>query len=428
MLLKSSWRNLYVLLAIVALGLLAGGCNKDDNPAAGGGGTSITINGFAKDWIGGPVAGQVVLVKGKAAVVTGPDGAFSVPGVTAPYQISLIMSTQRLVITYDGLTRADPTLCYLIGSLGVSKSATITGTVPAAAGKVTRVQFVSGMMEWGTYADPGTGSYTIVASWTDSATTCTGTMYVLRWTQGTNWLPTGYDAFVERNHVISAGGSSTVNFITTDFADPAEQTIAGSVVCPTGYTLTDKALFLSFGNAMLPLGSEIPPGSTNNFSYIVPTIAGATNGVVATADASPPWRWVRFYKTGIPGGASGVNMALEAAPQPILPVDNGINVDTSTQFLWTPGGGTGISEVWLVGGTNDPTYCILTAANTISIPNFSPQGQGLPANTRYTWNVHRYYPSSMDGIASGSFPAFTQGHRGDVGFGQSGTFTFTTKP
>ncbi len=435
MLSNPSFRNLYVVVAIVALGILVGSCKKDENPVGGGGGGgTINVNGFVKDVNGVPVAGQTVIVKGKTAVVTGSNGAFSVSGVTTPYQISLIVNTLGLKIAtvYDGITRSDPTLYYLFGSLGTSKSATITGNAPAAAGKVTKVFFVSGLKSWSTTANPGTGAYTINATWTDSATSYTGTLYLLRWTPGTNGLPTGYDGFGEKSQVISNGGSFTVNFAPTDLTDPADQTIAGSITRPTtSYNLTEKTLYLSFGNATVFVASESGSGLTDNFNYNVPTIAGATFAVTAYAQlaATPGYRTAQFTKTGIAGGASGVNVPLAAAPQLNLPAHNGTNVDTTTQFLWAPGGGTGINLVLMFSTSTNPVFYILTAANSITIPNFNPQGMGLPSNTAYSWSVEQVYPvSSMDNVVSGSFSPFIGGSAGDIGVGRSETFSFTTVP
>ena len=121
-----------ILSAVIISLLIGGGCGSDspsepqeDLP------TSITVNGFVKDFDGEPVSGVSVYVKGKTPSVTDANGAFSIADVTTPYEIRVILSTQQTGVIYQGLTRPDPTLLYFT-SLTTSKSATISGNVPPA--------------------------------------------------------------------------------------------------------------------------------------------------------------------------------------------------------------------------------------------------------------------------------------------------------
>ena len=129
---------------------------------------SVTISGYVKDLDGEPIAGATVIIKGKTPTTTGAGGNFSVSNVTIPYEIRLIISGfQQNAVVYRGLTRSDPTLFYL-GSTTNSKTATISGIVPAAVGKITLVFFVSGNKAWSAIANQTTGAYTIYADWKGS--------------------------------------------------------------------------------------------------------------------------------------------------------------------------------------------------------------------------------------------------------------------
>ncbi len=397
--------------------------------------SSMTVNGYVKDIDGEPISGITVQIKGKTPTTTAADGSFTIPDVVPPYEIRIILSTQQAAVVYQGLTRPDPSLLYII-STTTGKSASISGFVPPAPGKTTMVYFVSGTRSWRTIADPATGFYNFGAYWVGSATSYTGNLSVLRWTQNTSGLPSQYDGYGSRNLTISDGGSfDNNNFLETDLSDPAELNINGSIVVPPGgYIITYKQLFINFGNAYVFIGGEYSgTGLTDNFSYTVPSITGATFEVdaIATVPASPNSRGSVYQKKGITGGSSGVTLTLSAAPQLSLPVHNGIGIDTTTQFLWTQGGGTGINLARISPdmGNPGPVYYIFTSANSTTIPNLSPQGMGLPASTNYTWYVLRYYPmTSIDAAASDSFVPLINGHAGDNGRLYSETFYFTTHP
>ena len=95
-------------------------------------------------------------------------------------------------------------------------------------------------------------------------------------------------------------------------------------------------------------------GQTDDFSYAVPAITGATFEVYAGAQVSaiPNPRTSSYRKKGIAGGTSGITITLENAPQLTLPANNGTGVDTTTQFLWAQGSGTGVNL-----GIISPKHC-----------------------------------------------------------------------
>jgi hypothetical protein len=393
---------------------------------------SITVNGYVKDIDGEPINGATVIIKGKAPTTTGAGGNFSVSNVAIPYEIRLIISgVQQTAIVYQGLTRIDPTLFYL-GSTTNSKTATISGTVPQAVGQTTLVFFVSGNEAWWTTANPNNGSYSIFADWKGSTNSYTGNLQVLRWTPNPNGLPDQYDAYgSEDNVTISAGGTfSNHNFIEADFTDPAEQNISGSITRPSSsYSIINKNLYLNFGNAYIPIAGENGVGLTDNFSYTVPSISGATFeiDVNATVSAIPGSRITLYSEKGISGGSTGINITLASAPQLNLPSNNGIGIDTTTQFLWTKGSVASINIVLIVPLGQGPAFFIYTDGNSTNIPNLNPQGLGLPSNAFYQWYTVEVSPvASIDAAASDSFILLLNGNGGDYGRGQSETFNFTS--
>jgi len=425
-----SFLRSFLFMGLV-LGLLLTGCKKNSSPT--GPGSTGSINGYVKDIDGVPINAVSVIVKGKSPAITDASGAFSVSNVTTPYDIILVLSTQDAAVEYKGVTRKDPTLYYPF-SLTQPRTATINGTVPAATGKTTLVFFVSGDYSWWATATASNGNYSISPSWKGSTISLSGKLYVLRWSSNAAGLPSQYDAFGSANLTITDGGTfNSNNFSTGDLTQPAAQNISGSVSTPSAsYALTEKDLYVDFGNAFVFIASETGTSLTDNFSYNVPVINGATFEVdaYASATSTPTNRSCYYWKTGIAAGASGVTVPLASAPQLNLPANNGTGVDTTIQFLWAQGGGGGVNEfdVYPETSGDGPDFIVITTANTASIPNLAPQGLSLPLSTSYQWDVIEYYPmSSVDSAASNNFVAFWNGNVGNQGGGQSEIFNFTTK-
>ena len=426
-----SLKRVTILLSAFLFLIMVVSCSEDSPSESNETDQTITVSGFVKDIDGEPVSGVPVIIKGKAPVTTDANGAFTVSNVSKPYEARVIFSTDQAAIVYQGLTRSDPTLIYL-GTTSSYKTATISGSVPPAAGKVTRVFFTSGTTAWSTNADQGTGSYSLDVNWKGTANSMTGKLQVLRFTQNSSGMPAQYDAYgSEDNLTVSAGGNfPNNNFAATDLTDPPEQNISGSIVLPSSsYVLNGKTLNLFFGDAEIYLGQEWGVGL--NFSYVVPSITGATFGVDANAylNATPTYRYTSYSKRGITGGSSGITVNLASAPQLNIPAHNGSGIDTTTQFLWTKGNGGGICVI-LIAPSNwgtDPTFYIFTAGNSTSIPNLAPQGLGLPSNVSYNWQVVQLFPvSSIDDAASATFFQQTNGSA-EGGQAQSEQFIFTTK-
>jgi len=407
-------------------------CEEDSPSEPNGNGQTITVSGFVKDFDGELVAGVPVIIKGKAPVTTDANGGFTVSNVSKPYEARVIFSTDQTAIVYQGLTRSDPTLIYL-STTSNWKTATISRSVPPAVGKVTRVFFTSGTMSWSTDANQATGSYTLSVDWKGVANSISGKLQVLRWTQNASGMPTQYDAYdFEDNLTVSAGGNFPNNNFSANLTDPPEQNISGSIVRPSSsYNLYNKSLYLFFGNAEIYLGEEWGAGLSENFSYTVPSITGATFGINASAslNATPNDRYTYYGKRGITAGSSGITINLASSPQLNIPAHNGSGIDTTTQFLWTKGSGGGICLLYVsptMWGTG-PSFYIFTSNNSSSIPNLAPQGLGLPSNLSYTWQVSQVFPvSSIDDAASSNFLQQTSGNT-EGGQANSEYFNFTTK-
>src|SRR2546421_11237470 len=64
----------------------------------------ITLSGLVQDRAAEPISGASVLV-GKSSVTSRSDGTFSIPGVVAPYDITVILSAQNTAVIFKGVTQ-----------------------------------------------------------------------------------------------------------------------------------------------------------------------------------------------------------------------------------------------------------------------------------------------------------------------------------
>src|SRR5262245_66021507 len=104
---------------VLLIAALASACGDSSSPA------TVTVNGRVLDAFGIPIPDAVVLINGKKSLVA--DGAFSAAGVTTPYDATLIRS--HLAVSYQGLTRSDPTLQYPDWVAPMDRSTGISGSI-----------------------------------------------------------------------------------------------------------------------------------------------------------------------------------------------------------------------------------------------------------------------------------------------------------
>jgi len=414
-----------VTLAFASLGLLlACGGDAGNEPPRG-----MTVRGLVQNLHGVPVSGTAVLVSGRSPVTSGSDGRFFIPGVEAPYDITLLLASRNTAVVYKGLTRPDPTLVFL--DTGATKTVTISGTTPPAPGKITIVFFVSGRVWGSSPVSATTGQYAMTFSSHGSAPTYTGQLYLLR---AATWFPTGlpatYDAYGSKPLTIGDEGTFSGNdFAETDLTDPPEQTIDGSVFVPAGYTIKYRALAMTFGSLHLLVASD--QGTLSNpFTYAVPGVGGMTFGVYAEADEGfPNGRWSAFIRNGITGNATDVTVPLEAATQLALPENDAAGVDGTTPFSWSAGGGTGVNLFAVVPrDPSHPTFFVFTTGSDAKIPDLATQGMGLPATAAYWWYTNKSFPvASMDDAAGEGFLELINWDAAEAGRTRSGVFAFTSK-
>jgi hypothetical protein len=398
----------------------------------GGGGGTITVNGKVVGINNQPVPSAPVVITGKAAVTTDVNGQFSVSGVTTPYDVTVVVSTTKQALVYKGLTRSDPTLIFFGVTPGTAQSASLSGTIsggggyPEPAGRTTRVAFSSPETGGGTTAAGATGAYgPTTMTWYGPSTT-TGTIYSLQWDY-VGSVPVTYHGFGSKTGVaLSNGGSFSGQDVT--MSGVAAANLAGSITVPSAYTLTSKSLAVNFGG-MGSISLLNDATSTLTFSYVTPNASGAT--LLLSANATKPTGEISIgYKAGLAPNTSGVALAIHAAPELSLPVNAATGVTNTITFTWTSFA-SGLHMVYFNGPAGSPDFFVLTIGNSVTIPDLTSLGMGLPVATGYMWVVYGFAPfANMDAAAgpNGFLSGYISLPTGDTYIGLSSSRTFTTAP
>lgn len=396
---------------------------------------TITVAGKVVGINNQPVNGVPVVISGRPSVITAADGTFSVAGVTAPYDATVVNATTKQSIVYKGLTRSDPTLLFVGSTPGTSQSATLSGTISGGAftpnqpaDHTTKVVFASAEASGSdTLSGAVSGAYNLgTVSWFGPATT-TGTIHALQWQRDAGGLPTDYKGYGTKTGVaLSNGGAFPGQNVA--LTNVAEANLSGSVSVPTGYTLSGKVLSASFSpNANVQVLTDST--ATNNFSYVTPNIGGATMLLAATA-TKPAVAQVISYKAGLAPNATGVSLNIPAAPELGLPANAATNITPSIDFSWSAFSG-GVYLVYFNGPGSQPDYYVVTTATTTRIPDLSSLGLALPPATSYSWQIYAFAPfASVDAAAGpeGFLAGIVSVPSSDRSIALTNSRTFTTAP
>ena len=426
------------VLALALTVLFGGGCSKSGSTGPGtGAGQVITVTGKVVGSNGQAVASVPVVVPGQPSTNTDAGGNFSIANVTTPYDISVVDATNKQALVYKGLTRTDPTLLFFGSTPGTSHSGNISGKISGGdftpnqpATDVTRVAFGSAETNNST-TTAANGTFGAIGLNWYGPTATTGSLYALQFAVDAMGFPvaSGYKGYGVRSGIAVNDGSTLTNQFDTLQTVTTSQ-FTGTVTVPSGYTLAEKVVYARVPSAAILLFNDA--GTNTALSYFTPGISGAT--LVLGAEAIKTGGGTALtWKNGLATGATGVSINIVTPPEVSLPVNAATGVDTTVTFSWTGMAG-GVHLVIFTGTGSTPTYYVLTAATSATIPNMKPLGLGLPSATAYKWQVYGFGPFGSIDAAAGTAGFITGligvpvAATGDAFVGISAQRTFTTAP
>jgi hypothetical protein len=327
------------------------------------------------------------------------NGCFTFTGVTMPYDIAIIQTTGNPYgIVFTGLTRTDPTLTDIYLSRQFTSTTTVTGnlTVPPGgpASVTTGVVFSSPEVSVGN--DFTSNPWSLSVSW-NGPTSTTGNVHALQWTNDVNGSVTGFFAYGVRNGVTLQNGTAFTGADVTLTTPVSTQAVVGTINAPAGYTLSERAVYVTFPDRTAFLVGD-DALTSGGFAFPFPSGIGASALVYAAA--SDGTSTTEAQSAAIPPGTVNATLGLPSPALPTAPSNGATGVDTTTDLVWSPVSGA-VYEVLLTGQGTDPVYVLLTSTTTVRIPNLSAQGVGLPSGRSYNWSVNALGPlTSVDALAS----------------------------
>jgi len=355
------------------------------------------VHGHVIDFWGHQLSGVPVEIGG-TLVTTDNLGAFTIDGVAAEYDASLVVEFpdnwggEVFGWVYQGLTRRDPTLQVYLGLEQQSGRFSVMPThadVTLTDGRTQSISFggPDGQSDFTGVGAQGYGDNTTY--WRGPLTT-QPTVHGLIFSQdATSNLPTGYVAY-DAKPISLNGAVSDISPVTLDMSAKtiASGNITG-IVTPTGSGTRGNRVFLQFtSNAFIKLVDDNGP---NTFTYQVPTIANSSVTFAASEGDSDRGAYGMAHQDALAAGATGVAVTI---PKPshhlaVAPTTAISKVDASTQFSFQAGDGAGglfviAFENADVGALKTDGLFIVTRQKTLKLPKVANGTFALlPANSYY---------------------------------------------
>ncbi|ATB39529.1 hypothetical protein CYFUS_004973 [Cystobacter fuscus] len=406
-----------------------------DNPPA-----PITVTGkvFGDSLQAVSKASILIPGNGRQPVAVDGSGAFSISGVTPPYDVIVADKERRVATVFMGLTLETLTVPLELDTDAAQPDpeheatveGTVTGEQPSSAIATTNLLFASTGGDMSGSVEPS-GTYSLNVDWS-GATSATGTIYALQSESSSpGSLPTRYLAFGQRDNV-TVSKDATLPAQDIALSPVTNSRLAGNYIVPEGYALSLSTLSLAFKP-----GSEFSLGfafaSSGAFDYAVPQIPQTTFSILAFAiprDAQGA-EGTLLFKRGLTAGTTNVSVEIQASARPAQPADAAKDVTRTTEFSWSPfAGGVHVLTLQEDKSKNQTPYTVTlyTSGTQTTLPDLSAFGMDLPANTEFTWKIQGFGPAaSMDaliGLVEHGNP-LEQG-TGDISVSTSETRTFTT--
>jgi len=346
----------------------------------------ITVSGTVAQLSGSRMPNIPVFVHGHEPVLTADDGTFSVPGVSPPYDVSVVHPFSTTATSYLGLTVPNPNLLMLTNTAEFSATS-IDGTLspgfPSAVGVSNRVcSRIAGGGGLTLAADETTGNFSLTSlSWDGNSDTTASIAAFLYNAPDDGLPPTSFISYGSRTTPLENGNAPVVAQNIT-LAPISGITLAGTYSLPADFTFSSVNASIEFA----PLaGCSFPFSSndTGSFSLIAPSVPSTTARV--DVSASSAGASIQATRRGLTATTTGIDLTLTEPPLLIVPVPNSNGVSLDTNFTWTPYP-DGLFVLLVIGGApGQPNFVVFTDQTHAKVPDLSVIGLGLPPDADYAW-------------------------------------------
>ena len=332
----------------------------------------------------GAPAGGVTVTIGSRTVTSDTSGAFSVPDVTPPYDVTVSSAADNWAHVFVGLSSPTPTLLAagaIAGSTPTASNATVAGTISTTT-PIDATHPVEVCVEGVSTEVVGcktlttSNSYSITARWASTANVAVR-LHALQMTlPSSDALPTGYEgyAFSSSSTTFVPGGSYSRNL--TLGSAPSTTSISGTVTAPAGLT-SESVLVLARLTPyfVIPLGEGAFTGTSMPYTAAVPAFGGSSYTILAGGSASGALtsRW----RTGLTAG-TGRNVTLAPLPTVTSPPSIAGPGDT---FTVGNTGGAPLTVMFTPQSSSAPTLAVTTSQASVVMPSTLH----VPSGSGYDW-------------------------------------------
>jgi hypothetical protein len=364
---------------------------------------TLTVRGKVLGVTGEPATTMSVLIPGGGRQVVRVDGsgAFSISGVTPPYELIVADPARRFAAVYQGLTLASPTLAPEFDSEAPRRGATVKGGITGTVDVASRMRFFlggSGANGSGR-AESATGgvlNYSLDAEWR-GVPSVPATLYALQVEASDDYAPpTSYLAFGLRDVTLTDYGALSQQ----DFSlrPVGNATLGGSITVPTGHRLLSSTLLLSPkpGSEFELFGDTSAQGT---FNYVVPDIGQSTFALSVYATETPETEdrvELIYVKRGLTARTSA-SLTLPTTVRPLQPANEATGLTRASGFSWSafPGGVHRLLVVQDDDATETPyALSVFTTGTQATLPDLSPFGISVPASAEFYWYVDGVGPAA----------------------------------
>ena len=360
---------------------------------------SLTVEGRVASAFYGPIIGVKVGSQGVEATTDG-TGAFSLAGLTVPYDLSIWNSAAEWVHIYEGLTTSQPLVAppNATGNVFfITRSTTLMGNLTGGQIPVGTDQAVLVCIEGITialfdcdYVLPGDSSYSMTINWKTYSELDVRVHALQIERDGGVGYPVAYPGYASADLTLISGTPATADFdlgtalATTEVAVELEAPlVVGGLVAG-----------VEFGANLVMSAASITSNVTSH-EVLMPLIDGVSY-MFAAVVAGP--------QTGI-GWASGITgstatVALPNNLQSLSPPDTATGITPATNFTVSNPDGGPVTHIWS-DPLGDLRIGLTTMSTSSTLPDLAPYGLVLPPSTDLTWRPVAHSGSSTEGASAG---------------------------